>query len=330
MTQIGGYRRHRAALTVMAIALGMAISHIGEALAQEPLPPDTLVGRVVQEGQPLPSVPVVLHRVTPQSSGEVAAATTDESGTFRLPLETLEGAGFNIFFVTAEYLSVRYFGEPVHPDRPRVGYTVAVYDTVSSPSVPPRVNRRDFVMIPQTNDSWEVNEIISILNPGDRAIVGAQGMPTMEISVPTGALDFQAGEGDIFPHELSFMGGRVLLVTPVIPGRRDLWLRYRLPPQPARATVRIQQPTDTFNLYVQQPSHLTGVEGLGTTQMINVEGEQFLQYGAIDLPAGATIALRWTGGAPVDPVVAAVVVTLALLAAGAVVAARNRRAGAAA
>lgn len=316
--------RFQTALSVMAIALGMAILLIGSVSAQQSAPADTLQGRVVFGAQPQSGIPVTLHRVTPDASGEIATTSTGADGTFAFPLEPVQGARFNVFFVTAEYLSVRYFGDPVHLDQPRGAYTLAVFDTTSTLPEPVRVNRRDLVMLPQENDSWEVNEIISILNTGDRALVSASGLPTLEIPIPERAADFQAGEGDILPHEVSFMENRILLLTPVIPGRRDLFVRYRIPAQPASAAVPVEQPTDTFNLYVQQPSHLSSVEGLATAQMISVEGEQFLQYGGMDLPSGARISLQWRGGPPVDPVTAAVGVTLALLAAGAWVATRNR------
>ena len=310
-------------VATLVLALLLVVTSSVASAAQE-APADTLVGRVMLADRPIGGAPVVLHRVTSETSGELATGVTDASGTFRLPLEQVPTAAFNVFFVTAEYLGVRYFGQPVHLDEPRDGYAVAVYDTTSTLTEPVRIARRDVVMLPQANDSWEVNEIVSIVNPGSRALVAGSGEPTLEIRIPEDAADFQAGEGDILPHEVSLMDDRVLLLTPVTPGRRDLYIRYRLPAQPSAATVPLDLPTDTFNLFVQQPSHLTRVEGLGTTQMIDVEGQQFLQYGSTDLVNGGEIRLGWTGGPPVNPVLAAVAVTLVLLAAGAFAAARNR------
>lgn len=286
---------------------------------------DTLRGTVVLDGRPLSGIPVALHRVTPEASGEAATSTTDANGVFRFPLEAAQSAGFTVFFVTAEYLSVRYFGQPLHLTDPSEGYSVAVFDTTSSPVEPIRVNRRDLVLIPQENDSWEVNEIISILNPDGRAVVSASGLPTLEISLPEEAANFQAGEGDILPHEVSLMDNRVLLITPVIPGRRDLFIRYRLPADPARAAIPLDQATDTFNLYVQQPAHLSSVEGLASATMMEVEGQQFLQYSANGLNIGQELLLEWRAGSRVDPVYVAVGVTILLLGVGAFLAIRNRR-----
>jgi hypothetical protein len=289
-------------------------------MAQESDPPplEPLVGQVVRDGEAVPGARVTLHRVTPESSGEVASTTANDEGVFRFPLEAVTGAAFNVFFVTADYLSVRYFGPPLHIDQPRTPYTLAVYDTTSTLAEPIRVVRRDMVLIPEVSGSWEVNEVIRILNPGEAALVAGQGMPTWEYQNPAQAGEFQAGEGDILPHEVTRMEDLVMLLTPVTPGERDLFIRYRLPPTPARVSFPLVTPTDTFNLFVRQPSNLIAVEGLGTTRMIDAEGEQYLQYGGDSFEPGQAIVLEWSnaGRAPVDPITAAVTVTVVLLLAG--------------
>jgi 5-hydroxyisourate hydrolase-like protein (transthyretin family) len=305
-----------------ALALLVAFLTPGRLQAQDP---GTLEGQVLRYGQPVPGVPVTLHRVTSEGSGEVAYTNTDAEGSFRFPLDRVEGAAFTVFFATAEFQTVRYFGPPLHPDAQREEYVVQVFDAASTLPEPPRVVRRDIVMIPEAAGSWEVNEIVTVSNPTRVALVSPTGTPTWELRIPEAATDFQAGEGDILPHEISFMGNRVLLLTPLIPGERDLFIRYRLPASPAGSRVPIEEPTDTFNLYIRQPSHLTSVVGLQTTRMIEAEGEQFLQYGGIDLPAGSGVGLQWTRTAPpIDPIVAAVSVTVLLLAIGLAMAWRNR------
>ena len=324
--------RRRAATEVSALAFALLVSFVLPSPAQTPAPApadsvvatETLTGRVVREGQPVPGAAVILHRVTPQASGEIDSAETDQAGTFRFELPQLGDAAFNVFFVTAQYRGVRYFGPPIHIDEAAAPYSVEVFDTTSSLAQPVRISRRDLVLLPQANDSWEVNDLITLLNLGSRALVAETGVPTLQIPLAQGAADFQAGQADVLPHEVAFMDGEVLVLTPVIPGQRELLMRYRLPALPADVTLPVGLPTDTFNLYVQQPSHLTSVEGLATGQMISVEGEQFLQYLATDLQPDHRIALEWTGGPPFDPVIAAVAVTVVLLAAGAWVAIRNR------
>jgi len=304
------------------LALLVSCIFVGQLPAQEPA---DLEGQVVRYGEPVSDLRVTLHRVTSEGSGEIAFTNSDFAGRFRFPLDRVEGAAFTVFFVTADFQSVRYFGPPLHPDAPREAYTVEVFDTTSVLPQPARIARRDLVMLPETGGSWEVNEIITISNPSTVALVSRTGMPTWEFQIPAEATDFLAGEGDILPHEINMMDNRILLLTPLIPGDRELYIRYRLPASSAGSTVPIGEPTDTFNLYVQQPSHLTAVIGMQTTRMIEAEGEQFLQYGATGLLAGSNIQLRWARtGPPVSPVLAAISLTLFLLGIGVVVAWRSR------
>jgi len=290
-------------------------------------PPSVLSGRVVLGGQGIPSNPVTLHRITPQESGEVDATVTDSTGAFSFTVAPVAGAEFTVYFATADYLSVRFFGQPLHPDSAGAGeYLLTVYDTASVLPEPVRVTSRDIVMFGELTGGWEVLEVLRVFNPTRFAFVAGDGMPPWEFRLPEDAYDFQVGEGDVLPHELSWMEDRVLQLTPVTPGVREIYVSYRLPRGPSRSVLQIGEPTDTLNIFVRQPSHLSAVSGLETTRMIDSEGEQFLQYGGLALAPGASIVLEWNRlqGAPIDPVLAAVILTLLLLGAGVVAAVRYR------
>ena len=322
--------------TTALVILFLSIAAPGLTSAQQapfPGPPaqsatslGSLTGRVIHNGSPLPATPVALHRVTQLESGEVARTVTNAAGEFRFPLEAVANADFNVFFVTAEFQSVRYFGAAVHPDSLPSAYQVQVYDTASVLADPVRMASRNMVLIPEEGGSWEVNEVVTILNPGNAALVAGSGMPTWEFELPDGAGEFQAGSGQIEPHEVSLMENQVLLLTPVIPGARDLFIRYRIPARPAEATFQLPAEVDTLNLFVQQPSHLTSIEGLSNTRVVEVEGLQYLQYSGFDLAPGTNISFTWSGGSgpPVDPRVAAVVATILLLLGGVWAALRNK------
>ncbi|MEX0912686.1 MAG: hypothetical protein WD031_04575, partial [Gemmatimonadota bacterium] len=121
-----------APFTCAAIALGVArsFSWPSPVLGQETATQSQtaiereLVGTVVRDDEPVAGVPVTLHRVSSETAGELATAVSDETGAFRLPLEIDADAAFTVFFVTADYLSARYFGDPIHPDQPWNDYTV--------------------------------------------------------------------------------------------------------------------------------------------------------------------------------------------------------------
>lgn len=306
------------------LLLGFLVLFATGAAAQEG--DQTLLGHVVKGGEPVANVPVTLHRVSSEGAGEVASDVSGADGGFSFPLEVVDEATFTVFFVAADHLSVRYLGDPVHGGERTTGYTVAVYDTASVIPEPVRITRRDMVLIPESGGSWEVNEVVRIFNPSSMALVAEAGMPIWEFGIPAGAAEFQAGEGDIFPNEVSRMDDRVLLLTPVVPGERDLFIRYRLPTSPGNATIPLNQATDSLNLFVRQPSHLTGVEGMASTRLIEAQGEEFLLYSGDAFRPGEEIALRWSGASPIpiDPVHAAIGVTVLLLMAGVWSALRNR------
>lgn len=286
-----------------------------------------LNGRVVYDGVGVPNTPVALHRITSNESGEIASTTTDSVGRFAFPLEPVSGASFTVYFATTEHLSVRFFGNPLHPDSAAAfEYLLPVYDTTSVLTEPIRFASRDIFMEPDLLGGWEVLEILRIVNPTTMAYVGTGGLGPWEFRLPEGASDFQVGQADVLPHELSWVDDRVLHLTPVTPGMREAFISYRLPRGPASATLSVGEPTDTLNLYVRDDSHLTSIAGLQTTRSIAADGQNYIQYSGLGLEPGAAVNLVWSRaeGPPVDPRLAAVLITVVLLGIGVFAAIRNR------
>jgi hypothetical protein len=151
-------------------------------------------------------------------------------------------------------------------------------------------------------------------------------MPTWEVTLPAGITDFQAGEGDLTAAEVSRMGDRVLVLAPLIPGDRELFLRYRIPESLELAELRIGAPTDTMNVFIGQPSPAVEVTGLTTTKVVEAQGEQFVQYGTTSLAEGAEVTLAWDApaAAPVAPEVAGAAAALLVLLVGSWFAFRQR------
>ena len=285
---------------------------------------ETLRGRVLLGDAGVAGVPVELHRVTPRASGVAGRALTDAAGGFEFRLPPPDTAGFTVYFATAEYGTVRHFGRPLHAGDDRSDYRVQVFDTTSAPALPVRLGRRDLVLIPQGDGGWEVNEVVRILNPGERTVVSAGGLPTATVHLPPRADAFQAGEGEATGEQVKRMGDRALVVVAIPPGERELFLRYRLPPRPSRLELPATGGADTLNVYVRQPAPRLDVKGLIPSDLVQVEGERFLRYtsGGVE----GEVRMTWAGtGPPVSPVVAAVALTLSVLLIGGVAAYRNRR-----
>jgi hypothetical protein len=294
------------------------------AAAQEP-GGRVLVGRVLKAGAPVAGVPVTLHRVTAAASGPLATRTSGADGSFRFTLPPAD-TGFAVFFTTADYLSVRYFGPPVHRDETTTGYEVAVHDTSSSLPGALKTVRRDLVLLPQTDGGWEVDEIVRVRNTSDRTLVPQPGQGTWEFHLPAGATDFETGEGDVTAEQLRVVGDRVFLVTSLVPGDRDVYVRYRLPAGREASAVTLRDGADTVNVFVQQPSPEITVAPLVARPPVTVEGEKFLQFSGTSVAPGTSLALHWSAPArlPFSPVVAGIGAALLILAVGTAAAVRNR------
>lgn len=286
----------------------------------------TLHGRVILDGEPVIDVPVTLHRVTPEESGPVGTDRTGADGAFQFTLPEPEGEAFEVFFATAEYLSVRYFGPAVHGGVMPEQYAVAVHDTTSSLPGAIRVTRRDIVLLPEPQGGWEANEVVQLQNTADRTLVSSDAMPTWEMRLPAGVTDFHAGEGEVSAAEVMLMGDRVLLLSPIQPGVRELFLRYRVPVELEALALAVDTPTDTLHLFLGQPSIPVEMSGLVTTNVIEVQGERFVRYGAADLDAGDQVGMQWEAPAspPLPPEIAAVIAAAVVLLGGSVLAMRTR------
>ena len=294
------------------------------ARAQAPIA-QTLSGVVVNDGRPVSSEVVTLHRVTPSVSGPVGEATTGPDGRFRIPLPPPDTSRFTVYFTTVEHQTVRYFGPPIHPGQVSAGYTVEVFDTTSAARGSVRIARRDLILVPETESGWTVNEVVRVMNTGRRTLVPARDMPTAEFAIPERATEVELGEGDVASTELSVMDQRVLIRGPLLPGPRELILRYRIPAEHDETSLTLDLPTDTLNVFVRQPSPELRVTGLASTRTVTFGAESFVQYGSTALAPGAALALEWQrSGPPVNPVIAGVVVTLLVLSVGTVAAYRNR------
>ncbi len=299
------------------------------ALAAARADAQSLAGRVLQDGTGVGDVPVTLHRVTADSSGPVGSALTSRDGSFSLaypPADT--SGGFTVFFATAEFNGVRYFGPPLHPGDPGTGYEVAVFDTASAARMPDavQVTRRDLIVLPEEDGSAEVNEIVRIRNSADRALVLGSAASTWEFRLPAGVVAFDVGDTRLGADAVVRKDDRVLLTTTLPPGEQELFVRYRLPRGTRRTEVPLAAGTDTVNLFIRQPTPGAAVTGLEAPTVVEAEGDSFLRYSGAGLGTTSAVVMEWEnpGLPPVDPRMAAVVVTGVVLTAGAGLALRRR------
>jgi hypothetical protein len=311
----------RSVLAVASVVLGLAAAPPAHGQAPGP---QSLSGRVVLDGAGVPDVEVALHRVTPDTSGVRAIARTGTDGSFDFSLPAADTAGFTVYFVTADHRTVRYFGAPVHPGDSPEDYVVEVRDTTSAADGAVRMARRDLVLVPHVDGGWEINEVVRLRNTGSRTIVSRGGMPTWSMAIPAGVQEFEAGAGDLPTEQIQRMGDRVLLVAPIVPGDREIFLRYRIPGGRA-AELATGSAMDSMNLFVQQPAPRVTVSGMRPVEVVTVEGRRYLQLTGSALAADRALRMEWERYAPpVDPVLAGVGAAVLLVLVGAGAAVRNR------
>jgi len=261
-------------------------------------------------------------------SGVAATAETRADGGFDFTLPPPDSAGFTVYFATADHLGVRYFGPPLHSGDSPGAYRIAVYDTVEVAAPPSaiRLASRDVVLLPQSDGGWEVNEIVQLVNDEQHTFVAPLGTPTWEFRIPAEAEAFEVGEGETPNSEVVRMGERVLLTAPVVPGARELFLRYRVPAGRKPLAYALPQAAENFTLFVRQPAPTVAVQGLAVHDTVSSDGEQFLRYAGRELAAGTTVQIESRGPrpSPVKPVHAAIAMVVVVLAGGAWAAARGR------
>lgn len=312
----------------LALAFALAASLASGAAAQ------TLAGRVLLDGRGVQGAAVQLHRVTRDTRGPVASATSGADGSFRFTLPPVDTtAGFTVFFATAMVHGVRYFGPALHPGETPGQYAITAYDTTSSAALNDsvRVSRRDVFLIPEMDGGMEVAEIVRVRNGARRTLL-AESKPVVSFPLPPGAGTFEAGEGDKAdsargPEGVARVGDRVWVTQALVPGDRDFFFRYRLPAQVKRMPLAAGRPTDTLFVYVRQPGPDVKAVGLPKGEPYQAEGENFLRYTASGISPSAAMSMDWRGPAPppVDPRWAALGAAGLVLAAGAMLAARRGR-----
>jgi hypothetical protein len=295
------------------------------AVARSDASAQTLSGRVLVGDRGVAGQEVVLHRVSRDTSGTVGTTVTDREGRFTLALPPVDTVGFTVFFATVEYQGIRHFGYPLHPGDDPSEYVVAVHDTVTvgSEAAPAlRIARRDIVMLPERDGGWEVNELLRLVNPGERTLVASDGKATWEFRIPPGTVAFELGEGEIGSSELVRMEDRALLAAPLLPGTREVFLRYRVPAGHRELLLGVGTPTDSINLFVREPSPTVEVRGMRAEAPVRGEAGDFRSFGAADLDGDATLTVVWKGpaAAPISPTAGAIGIVALFLVAGLVAA----------
>jgi hypothetical protein len=226
----------------------------------------------------------------------IDSTRTDASGAYALTIRRPDSSA--IYVVSSRRAGIAYFSEPVVPSRgaPATLRPLYVYDT-SSAGPPVRVARRLVTVAKVKRDGTrEVLELMELENPGGATRVARDTLqPTWAGAIPSVAIQFQVGQGDVSPQAVTLRGDSVAVYGPVPPReRKQLSYTYVLPATVHRVNLPIDQPTDEVDLLLEDTAAVVTAGALDSLGIEAIESRRFARYRAAPLAAGAALAIAFT------------------------------------
>jgi len=257
-----------------------------------------VTGRVLDgpTGRPAARTWVVLHQVSMGGGGQPIDSTrTDARGTYALTIRRPDSAA--IYVASTWRAGIAYFSEPTAPGRSTSSLRpLYVYDTSSTgPAV--RVIRRLVTVAKEKRDgSRDVLELLELVNPGVATRVARDTLrPTWAGAIPSVAIQFRVGQGDVSPQVVTRRGDSVAVYGPLPPDeRKQLSYTYVLSATVRRVSVPIDQPTDEVDLLLEDTAAVVTAGKLDSLGAEDIGGRRFARYRTPPLPAGAALAIVFT------------------------------------
>ena len=266
----------------------------------------TVTGRVLLGGRdsvPLRSAWAVLHRVTRDTGGPIDSVRTDGAGRYqmRLPRPRSAADSAAVYVVSTWYDSLAYFTLPLNVlGRPAVrAEDLVVYPTTRNTPQIQLARRLITIGHAAADGTREVLEILELLNSGlTTRVTDDTLVPTWAGAIPSSALQFQGGQGDISPEAMKLVGDKVFVLGPIPPGQvKQLSYGYMLPAGETRIALPIDQPTQDLNLLVEDTSAVVAAPALVALGVQEIEQRRFAAYRAGPLAPGDRVTIGLPGGA---------------------------------
>ncbi|MEP6990791.1 MAG: hypothetical protein ABJA80_07685 [bacterium] len=273
----------------------------GSAAAQVPAPasqPTAAVvsGRVTSPGlkvdAPVPGVMVTLHRVGPDSSGPVDSIRTDKRGAYTIRYRRF-GSEDAVYFAAAVYRGIAYFSAPLQALRVRgEDGAITVFDTTTR-AVDLNVRGHHVVVsAPRPDGARNIVEVWELSNDTTVTIIGRDSLsPVWTATLPDGATDFQAGQGDVSASALVARGARVALLAPFGPGVKQLSYSYSLPPSAFPLSLPLERPTVVLEVLAEEPGAQVSGATLHAMDAATTGGRTFKRFLTQDVPAGSRVRI---------------------------------------
>jgi hypothetical protein len=252
-----------------------------------------LVQRITATGEvPLVGAWVVLHRVGKDVAAPIDSIRTDRGGHFTFRYRAT-GDTSALYFVAASYDGIAYFTPPLRKLVVDGGDAdLLVYDTTSTP-IPVSVRGRHVIVTaPDTGNGRMVIEVFELSNDTSLTrVAGAQEKPTFETSLPDGATNAAATDGDVPAEAVKFEKGTVRVFAPIAPGVKQLSFHYRVPLNKAPIAIPSLAPTGVLEVLVEDTQGSATGAKLKKMASVNLEGRPFRRYLAQDAPANSVVTV---------------------------------------
>jgi hypothetical protein len=224
--------------------------------------------------------------------------------------------------VTVEHGGVLFHatGRPMSAAQPDQVVRVNVYDTTQD--APAWTIRMRHLFTSLTPAGLEVNEMIVIDNPADRAWIGEGEAPsegeapaepradggaaaatrtTVTLPLPAGATGAKVMR---LQGVAAIAGGVLVMQSALVPGTTELHVSYVIPITKGQAALTIAAPVSTQHLmlFVPQDAGAVKAQGLIAGEPMNNQGRVIRMYSAAQAQAGGTFTVTITpakqGAAP--------------------------------
>ena len=250
---------------------------------------EELRGTVMVGSEPLSEGTVLLHRVSPDSSGSIDSTRVAADGTFSFVLPTVPDPGGrdDIYFASVRFEGVLYFGPAIsQATQLDSTYLIQAHRSVVAPPEGAMLTMavRNLFLEPGPENTWRATDVLQVRNDGERTLIAADDGVVWSYAFPPVASEFQLGQGDLPPDAVDFVGHLVRLKAPVPPGDRFFMVRYTLPAPPF--SVPVPGLTEKMEVLVREPAPALDVIGLDEMDVVSLEaGSNFRRYGRSNINA---------------------------------------------
>ncbi|MEC9013889.1 MAG: hypothetical protein VYA78_04860, partial [Chloroflexota bacterium] len=259
-------------------------------------------GQVVNgtEGAIIPEDLSVLMLITSPDGRLSGTGQTSADAEGRFIFEDVQVREGDSYTVSVNHLGVFYgtsFGATDLADE----LTLTVFEVTGDASVI-EVKRQVMVIagVDEGAQTLSAIEFVQIDNPSDRTLVpdltNVEQISFLRFSLPPNPAELTVNS-DLPAGDIVSIGTGFALASPVVPGSHSIDFSYTFPFDAETLGFRqsLVQGTEIFQIWIPEVISGVGLNGLPTTDAVNVQGTSYHAYEAKDIPRGQGVELEFTG-----------------------------------